>query len=107
MDIAQPLSTLQKLLENRLHCSLSNHEFYLQDAVKLDIKKNLTTQCVQGSGIVQINVEVKSSPGCKLSNPDESSIDKAACIACVFGLKPLAGGPGLPSLKYTSAAALT
>ena len=33
MDIAEPLTTLRKLLEQRLHCSLKDHEFYLQDAM--------------------------------------------------------------------------
>ena len=33
MDIAEPLTTLRKLLENRLQCSLIDHEFYLQDSI--------------------------------------------------------------------------
>lgn len=63
MDIAEPLTTLRKLLENRLQCSLHDHEFYLQDSILLDPSKNLVSQCVEGSGMVQINVEVKSQPG--------------------------------------------
>ncbi|KAI0225050.1 GA-binding protein alpha chain [Lamellibrachia satsuma] len=65
MDILEPLTTLRKLLETRLQCSLADHEFYLQDAIQLDPTKNLVSQCVQGSGMVQINVEVKSQPGVK------------------------------------------
>lgn len=65
MDIAEPLATLRKLLEARLQCSLSDHEFYLQDTIPLEPSKNLVSQCVQGSGMVQINVEVKSHPGSK------------------------------------------
>ncbi len=30
---------------------------------QLEPTKNLVSQCVQGSGMVQINVEVKSQPG--------------------------------------------
>ena len=32
---------------------------------QLEPTKNLVSQCVQGSGMVQINVEVKSQPGVK------------------------------------------
>ncbi|ELT97933.1 hypothetical protein CAPTEDRAFT_223054 [Capitella teleta] len=63
MDIEEPLSMLRKLLEARLQCTLDDHEFYLQDAIPLDPNKNLVSQCVEGTGMVQINVEVKSQPG--------------------------------------------
>ncbi|KAK6172275.1 GA-binding protein alpha chain isoform X2 [Patella vulgata] len=63
MDIAEPLMTLKRLLEVRLQCSLADHEFYLQDSVPLDQDKSLVEQCVQGEGMVQINLEVKSQPG--------------------------------------------
>ena len=33
MDISEPLTTLRRLLEDRLGCSLANHDFYLQDTV--------------------------------------------------------------------------
>lgn len=33
MDIAEPLATLKSLLEMRLQCSLSDHQFYLQDSI--------------------------------------------------------------------------
>ncbi|XP_064604239.1 GA-binding protein alpha chain-like [Liolophura sinensis] len=65
MDIAEPLSTLKRLLEIRLQCSLAGHDFYLQDDLLLDSNKSLVDQCVQGEGMVQINVEVKSQPGVK------------------------------------------
>lgn len=65
MDIAEPLATLKQLLELRLQCSLSDHQFYLQDSIPLDTKKSLVDQCVQGEGMVQINLEVKSQPGMK------------------------------------------
>ena len=35
MDIGEPLTTLRKLLETRLQCSLSDHEFYLQDNIRV------------------------------------------------------------------------
>ncbi|CAG5131697.1 unnamed protein product [Candidula unifasciata] len=63
MDIAEPLSTLKRLLEIRLQCSLADHQFYLQDSIELDSSKSLVDQCVQGEGMVQINLEVKSQPG--------------------------------------------
>ncbi|KAK3107650.1 hypothetical protein FSP39_019170 [Pinctada imbricata] len=65
MDIAEPLSTLKSLLEMRLQCSLNDHQFYLQDTIELDTTKSLVDQCVQGEGMVQINLEVKSQPGVK------------------------------------------
>lgn len=65
MDIAEPLSTLKRLLELRLQCSLADHQFYLQDSIELDSGKSLVDQCVQGEGMVQINLEVKSQPGVK------------------------------------------
>lgn len=65
MDIAEPLSTLKSLLELRLQCTLSDHQFYLQDTIELDTNKSLVEQCVQGEGMVQINLEVKSQPGVK------------------------------------------
>ncbi|KAL4228676.1 hypothetical protein ACF0H5_011721 [Mactra antiquata] len=65
MDIAEPLATLKQLLELRLQCSLADHQFYLQDSIPLDTRKSLVDQCVQGEGMVQINLEVKSQPGMK------------------------------------------
>lgn len=65
MDIAEPLATLKTLLEMRLQCSLSDHQFFLQDAIQLDTNKSLVDQCVQGEGMVQINLEIKSQPGVK------------------------------------------
>ena len=35
MDIAQPLSTLRRLLEAQLNISLQDYEFWLQDSVKV------------------------------------------------------------------------
>lgn len=63
MDIAQPLSILRRLLEAQLSVSLTDHEFWLQDQYKLDPQLNLTSQCVQGCGQVQVNVEIKTVPG--------------------------------------------
>ncbi|KAH3701574.1 GA-binding protein alpha chain-like [Dreissena polymorpha] len=65
MDIAEPLVTLKQLLELRLQCSLADHQFYLQDSIPLDTRKSLVDQCVQGEGMVQINLEVKSQPDMK------------------------------------------
>uniref|UniRef100_A0A1B6DAY5 ETS domain-containing protein n=1 Tax=Clastoptera arizonana TaxID=38151 RepID=A0A1B6DAY5_9HEMI len=59
MDIREPLSTLKKLLENRLDFSLGEYNFWLQDTQMLEAHKNLVDQCVQGEGLVQINVQIK------------------------------------------------
>ncbi|CAD5113125.1 DgyrCDS2315 [Dimorphilus gyrociliatus] len=67
MDISEPLTTLRVLLEKRLQTNLADHDFYLQDSILLDPEKNLVSQCVQGSGLVQINLEVKSNPNTKPS----------------------------------------
>ena len=37
--------------------------FALLSLYQLDPDKNLVSQCVEGTGMVQINVEVKSQPG--------------------------------------------
>lgn len=60
MDIREPLSTLKSLLERRLAVDLSDYEFWLQDHQMLESHKNLVDQCVQGEGLVQINVRLKS-----------------------------------------------
>ncbi|XP_071453301.1 DNA-binding protein Ets97D-like [Hetaerina americana] len=59
MDIREPLSTLRSLLEQRIGMDLSDYQFWLQDAQMLESHKNLVDQCVQGEGIVQVNVEIK------------------------------------------------
>ena len=56
--------------------------------LQLDEHKNLTTQCVQGSGMVQINVEVKSRPGERarlnivdILKPAEEEVEMQATLA--------------------------
>lgn len=68
MDIIEPLTTLRSLLEQRLGLKLTDYAFYLQDAQELDATKNLVNQCVQGRGLVQINVEVTNKGGKKKIN---------------------------------------
>lgn len=58
MDIRHPLSTLRTILEQRVGVPLKEYEFWLQNAQMLECHKNLVDQCVQGEGIVQINVQV-------------------------------------------------
>lgn len=41
--------------------SLKHYEFWLQDTQMLESHKNLVDQCVQGEGLVQINVQVQTS----------------------------------------------
>ncbi|XP_014673980.1 PREDICTED: GA-binding protein alpha chain-like [Priapulus caudatus] len=58
MDITEPLSHLRELLEERIGVSLIDYEFYLQNEQQLDASRNLVEQCVQGEGMVQINIEL-------------------------------------------------
>ncbi|KYN37874.1 DNA-binding protein Ets97D, partial [Trachymyrmex septentrionalis] len=59
MDIREPLSVLKTLLQERLSLDLRNYSFWLQNAQMLESHKNLVDQCVQGEGLVQINVQIK------------------------------------------------
>ncbi|XP_043493890.1 DNA-binding protein Ets97D isoform X2 [Polistes fuscatus] len=60
MDIREPLSKLRNLLEQRLGGDLTDYSFWLQDAQMLECHKNLVDQCVQGEGLVQVNVQIKT-----------------------------------------------
>ncbi|XP_075232325.1 DNA-binding protein Ets97D-like [Lycorma delicatula] len=59
MDIQDPLTKLRSLLEQRLSMDLSDYSFCLQDSQILESHKNLVDQCVQGEGMVQVNVQLK------------------------------------------------
>lgn len=61
MDLRENLSTLRGLVEQRTGVSLKHYEFWLQDTQMLESHKNLVDQCVQGEGLVQINVQVQTS----------------------------------------------
>ncbi|XP_014256786.1 DNA-binding protein Ets97D isoform X2 [Cimex lectularius] len=60
MDIREPLSSLKYLLEEKLKTDLTDYTFALQDSQILEGHKNLVDQCVQGEGLVQVNVEIKN-----------------------------------------------
>ncbi|GBN79753.1 DNA-binding protein Ets97D, partial [Araneus ventricosus] len=68
MDITKPLNTLRSLLEQRTGTDLSDYRFFLQDVQELDASKNLVNQCVQGEGLVQINVNIAEMDGIKKIN---------------------------------------
>ncbi|XP_055947662.1 DNA-binding protein Ets97D-like isoform X2 [Argiope bruennichi] len=68
MDITKPLTTLRSLLEQRTGLDLSDYRFFLQDVQELDATKNLVNQCVQGEGLVQINVNITEMDGIKKIN---------------------------------------
>lgn len=59
MDIRKPLSTLCRLLELRLGIELHGFSFVLQGTQLLESHKNLVDQCVQGEGVVQVNVQIQ------------------------------------------------
>ncbi|XP_053683481.1 DNA-binding protein Ets97D [Sabethes cyaneus] len=61
MDLRENLSTLRGLVEQRIGVSLKHYEFWLQDTQMLESHKNLVDQCVQGEGLVQINVQVQTA----------------------------------------------
>uniref|UniRef100_A0A1E1X6C0 Putative ga binding protein transcription factor n=1 Tax=Amblyomma aureolatum TaxID=187763 RepID=A0A1E1X6C0_9ACAR len=68
MDITEPLATLRSLLEQRLGVNLQDYSFFLQDSQELNATKNLVDQCVQGEGLVQVNVEIINKDGVKKIN---------------------------------------
>uniref|UniRef100_T1J6M9 ETS domain-containing protein n=1 Tax=Strigamia maritima TaxID=126957 RepID=T1J6M9_STRMM len=70
MNITEPLNNLRSVLEQRLGMDLSEHVFYLQDSQELDSSKTLVDQCVQGEGMVQINVEITSKEMKKINIVD-------------------------------------
>lgn len=67
IDIREPLVTLRKKLEKKTKISLKDYDFWLQDSQLLPEDTTLVEQCVQGEGLVQINVEIKT---------DESGVKK-------------------------------
>ena len=69
MDIREPLLKLRLILEQKLDVDLSQYDFWLQDTQMLEESMTLVEQCVQGEGLVQINVELKvESSGVKKIN---------------------------------------
>ncbi|XP_033641718.1 GA-binding protein alpha chain-like [Asterias rubens] len=65
MDIAEPLINLKKALEQRLQCSLKDHEIYLQNSTLLSEEKSLIEQGVIAKGVLQFSVQVISAQGVK------------------------------------------
>lgn len=63
IDIREPLSHLKRVLERKLKTELSEFEFWLQDREFLDETMTLVEHTVQGEGMVQINLEIKSENG--------------------------------------------
>ncbi|XP_038219936.1 DNA-binding protein Ets97D [Zerene cesonia] len=61
MDIRTRLSQLRTMLEKRLNTDLSDYNFWLQDAKLLENHKTLVEQCIRGSGVVQVNIQIKPS----------------------------------------------
>ena len=63
IDIREPLSHLKRVLERKLKTELGEFEFWLQDREMLDENMTLVEHTVQGEGLVQINLEIKSENG--------------------------------------------
>jgi len=68
MDIREPLHNLRMVLQQRFNADLTDYDFWLQDSQILEPDMNLVDQCVQGEGLVQINVELKCEGGLKKIN---------------------------------------
>ncbi|TRY64089.1 hypothetical protein TCAL_10776 [Tigriopus californicus] len=62
IDIREPLYNFKTALEKRLGLGLRDYDFWLQDTQRLPENTTLVEQCVQGEGLVQINVEIKTDP---------------------------------------------
>ena len=60
IDIREPLFNLRKMLEKKIKMNLRQYDFWLQDSQLLPENTTLVEQCVQGEGLVQINVEIKT-----------------------------------------------
>ncbi|CAH2101884.1 unnamed protein product [Euphydryas editha] len=60
MDIRTRLSRLRSMLERRLNTDLSDYTFWLQDAKMLENHKTLVEQCIRGSGVVQVNIQIRA-----------------------------------------------
>ncbi|VVD01906.1 unnamed protein product [Leptidea sinapis] len=61
MDIRTSLSELRRMLEKRLNMDLSDYTFWLQDAKALENHKTLVEQCISGSGVVQVNIQLRAT----------------------------------------------
>ncbi|KAF8796213.1 GA-binding protein alpha chain like protein [Argiope bruennichi] len=64
--ITSEVASMENLEEQGL--DLSDYRFFLQDVQELDATKNLVNQCVQGEGLVQINVNITEMDGIKKIN---------------------------------------
>ena len=60
IDIREPLNNLRRVLEKKLKTDLSDFDFWLQDREQLDENMTLVEHTVQGEGLVQINLEIKT-----------------------------------------------
>ena len=48
---------MRQVMEQRLNSDLGEYDFWLQDSQKLEEGMTLVEQCLQGEGLVQINME--------------------------------------------------
>ena len=60
IDIREPLNNLRRVLEKKLKTDLSDFDFWLQDREQLDENMTLVEHTVQGEGLVQIDLEIKT-----------------------------------------------
>jgi GA-binding protein transcription factor alpha len=93
IDIREPLKNLKKNLERRLKLDLSEYDFWLQDTQMLPGDTSLVDQCVQGEGMVQINVEIKE---------DEETDTKKINIIDVLKPADEPGNDGGPNNSFGS-----
>ena len=63
IDVREPLINLKRGLEKRLGRDLTDYDFWLQNSQILPENTTLVDHCVQGEGLVQINVEINEELG--------------------------------------------
>lgn len=68
VHLQEPLSALCRLLEERLGMELADYQFWLQGVQQLQPQHTLAEQCIEGEGVVQVNVELSIEPGRRMIN---------------------------------------
>ncbi|KAF0293159.1 GA-binding protein alpha chain [Amphibalanus amphitrite] len=68
IGLQEPLASLRDLLEQRMGMELSGYEYWLQGVQQLEPQHTLAEQCIEGEGVVQVNVELSISRGRRMIN---------------------------------------
>ncbi|XP_037073069.1 DNA-binding protein Ets97D-like [Pollicipes pollicipes] len=68
IDLQEPLASLRGLLEQRMSMELAGYEYWLQGVQQLEPEHTLAEQCIEGEGVVQVNVELSIGHGRRMIN---------------------------------------